>query len=125
MTRYSDIIAHLQEQIQKYGDQAVTPSGKDYGTFYLFYLARLQCIALNKAIHRKNRHIDRLKGEIQKMQDKLDLHSACFMAGQCAFNRRELLANNPYSREREADKFQDWRSGWWHACNAKTEANPL
>lgn len=70
MTRYSDLITHLQARIAKEGDQLIHGGAMGYSTFYLFCQRRDQCIALNKAVHRKNRHIQKLRNQLQKFTDE-------------------------------------------------------
>lgn len=71
MTRISDLIAELQALKDKGQDQVVSEAGTPYAASYLFHQSRLQCIALNKAIHRKNRLAERLRKEIAKLKEEI------------------------------------------------------
>lgn len=70
MTRYSDLIAHFQALIEKKGDQPFARHDGPCTCGFFFEQVTQQNRNLNKAIHRKNRIIARLRKELAEAKSK-------------------------------------------------------
>ena len=115
MTRYSDLIAHFQKLIEKEGDRPFARNDGPWTCGFFLQQVTSENRKLNKAVHRKNRHIERLKGEIKDLKreaESQEKSDPVFLEGFEAFRAGKGVMHNPYS---ESNAFSRWKNGWWEA----------